>query len=87
MKIGENSYNLSKKRGNTSFWKKIFEKIIETKPTKKLIGFPFLKIIINEAESRPIPKNGKMQNKLSIRIPGIRVKGISALKRIFAADT
>ena len=86
MKIGENSYNLSRKRGNTSFWKKIFEKKIETIPTKKLIGFPFLKIIINEADRRPIPKNGKVQIKLSIRMLGIRVIEISVLKKIFAAD-
>jgi hypothetical protein len=51
-----------------------------------LIGFPFLKIIINEADRSPIPKNGKVQIKLSIRMLGIRVIGISVLKKIFAAD-
>ena len=86
MKIGESSYNESKKRGNISFWKKIFEKIIEKSPTKKLIGFPFLKKMMNEADNRPIPRNGKMQNKLRTSIAGIRIIGISVLKKIFAAD-
>ena len=42
---------------------------------------------MNEADKRPIPRNGKIQNKLNARIAGMRAIGISALKNIFAANT
>ena len=44
--------------GNDSTEKKIPEKKIENRPTKRLVTFPTLKIIISDADKRPMPMNG-----------------------------